>query len=563
MIAFIMSMLPFPPTVNGPLSGVQLHFADAQMIARIRVLLTLSALLVLVVEPRGNGQAHGVALALLACYGVTCTILAVRAQCRLPFAHGPLMHRLDMAAFFVIFVLGGHADISPYIFLMFAILVASLRWGLGEGACVTIAAVALYCAATLAAIPDMSAAQLLPGCAVLLSLGFAITLLGERNIQVTRRLALLRELNVASNPRFGVERSMTQALENTRAFFAAERCILLLEEHESGQYFYRSVRQGGPLTVPAESVDAQLAHALLPTPRSHILLYRCRWPWPARTALSHAGEPGRWRRSEGIVLAELAELLGANCFISAPLVLGRGKGRIYVTSCKCQFGRGDALFLAQIVAQGLGVIDSIDLLDRLASEAACIARKKFALDLHDTAIQPYVGLKLGLAALRRKAAPGNPLIEDLDRMMAVADDVILGLRDYACGVRDEPGSAVPICQSALQRQCEHTMASYGVDIELRMEGAIGFGDRLTAQVLQIVREGLSNICRHTQAKRGAVLLRCSGRWLHIEINNESSGKSPPAFLPRSISARAAALGGIATVRQGPQRSTVVCVKIPV
>jgi len=557
-------MLLPPPTDHSPLSGVQAHFADAQMVARIRALLTLSALLVVVIDPRGHGRAHAVALALLACYGVTCMTLAVRAQCRLPFARGALMHRLDMAAFFVIFVLGGHADLCPFIFLLFAVLVASLQWGLGEGACVTIAAVVLYCAGTRVAIPDMAAPQLLLGSAVLLALGFTITLLGERNIQVTRQLALLRDLNQAWNPRFGVDRTVTQALENTRAFFAAERCILLLEEDESGQYFYRSVRQGGPLTVPAESIDAQLAHALLPAPRSHILLYRCRqrrWPWPA--SLKHAGEPGRWRQREGTVLAELAELLDANCFISAPLVLGRGKGRMYVTSRGRQLGRADALFLAQIVAQGLGVIDSIDLLDRIASDATCLARKKFALDLHDTAIQPYVGLKFGLAALRRKAAPDNPLIEDLDRLMAVADDVIIGLRDYACGVRDEPGSPAPLCLSALQRQCEHIMASYGVDIHIRMEGWIGFGDRLTAEVLQIVREGLSNICRHTKAKRGAVQLRCSERWLHIEINNESSGEPPPAFVPRSISMRATALGGTASVRQGPQGSTVVCVEIPI
>ena len=96
-----------------------------------------------------------------------------------------------------------------------------------------------------------------------------------------------------------------------------------------------------------------------------------------------------------------------------------------------------------------------------------------------------------------------------------------------------------------------------------MEGRGGFGDRLTAEVLQIVREGLSNICRHTSARRGAVLLRCSERFLLIEINNESCGKAPPTFLPRSISARAAALGGTASVRQGPHGSTVVCVEIPV
>ncbi len=112
------------------------------------------------------------------------------------------------------------------------------------------------------------------------------------------------------------------------------------------------------------------------------------------------------------------------------------------------------------------------------------------------------------------------------------------------------------------------MAAYGVDIRIHMEGRVGFGDRLTAEVLQIVREGLSNICRHTRAKRGTVWLRCSERSLRIEIGNDNDdnkggGAAAPAFLPRSINARATALGGTASVRQGPLGSTVVCVEIPV
>jgi signal transduction histidine kinase len=557
-----------PLLKNGPFTGSQSHFGDAQVVGRIRVLLALAAVLAVVVDPRSGGRAHAAAL-LLACYAVSCMALAVCAASRLSFARGRLMHWLDMAASFVIFAIGGHVDILPFIFLVLAMVVASSRWGLDEGARVAIASVVLYCVGGLAAMPDVAPPQLLLGAAVLLALGYAIALMGERNIQATRRLALLRDLNQASNPRFGVDRTLTAALENTRAFFDAERCIVLLEELETGQYGCRSVGAGGPLTVPADAVDAALAHALLPSPRTHILLYRRgfgrwrRWRLLSATSLSHAGEPSRWRRRQGAQLGELAELLEAECFISAPLVLGRGKGRIYVTTRRRHLGRADALFLAQIVAQGLRVIDRIDLLDRIASDAGRLARKKFALDLHDSAIQPYVGLQLGLAALRKQAEPANPLIDELDKLLAAADGVIAQLRDFARGVRDEPGTPVPVCLSALLLQSEQTMASYGVDISIHMEGRVGFGDRLTAEVLQIVREALSNICRHTAAKRGAVWLRCSDRLLQIEVYNENSGRQPPAFLPRSINARATALGGTATVRQGPLGSTVVCVEIPV
>lgn len=556
------TLLPLP---DGSITASPSHGADAQMVARTRLLLALAALLAVGVAPRGDSRADAAALILMASYVLACTSRVFLARWRLPLARGRLMHWLDMVAAFALFAIDVQVDILPVTLLLFAVVAASSRWGLREGARVAICSMLLYCAGSLAAIPAVSTPQRLLGAAVLLALAYAIVMLGERRIQATRRLALLRDLNQAANPRFGVDRTMTVALENTRAFFDAERCFVLLEEPDTGRYTCRSVGADGPLTVPADAVAAALAQALLPPPRSHLLLYRCAWRHARLlppTALCRAGDASGWRQGDAAQLGAIADLLEANCFISAPLALGRGKGRIYVTTRRRHLGRADALFLAQIVTQGLRVADRIDLLDRIASDAAWLARKKFAMDLHDSAIQPYIGLKLGLAALRKQAEPSNPLIDELDKLLAVADGVIVQLREFARGVRAEPGAPVPVCLSALQLQCEQTMAAHGVAISIHTEGRFGYGDRLTAEVLQIVREGLSNICRHTAARRGAVWLRCSSRLLRIEINNEGCGGLPPAFVPRSISARAVALGGSACVRQGPLGSTMVCVEIP-
>lgn len=561
-----MATSTFPLNTDVAFTSAHSDAADAQAVGRIRLVLAVSVLLAAVIDQFGQSPSEGMVAVILSCYAMACAIAYVCSEWRLPFALGKSMHRLDVGLFFAIFAVGGHIDILPLIFLFFAIVVASLRWGLDEGARVTIASVVLYCAGAIATIPDVALPRLLLSAAVLLAFGYVIALLGERNIQVTRQLALLRDLNQVANPRFGIDRTMTAALERTRAFFVAERCIALLEDHETGQYPIRSVRKDGPLIVQAEPVNAELAHALLAQPRTHILLYRCpwrRWLWLTRTSLSHAGEPGRWIKQDGARLQEVANLLEADSFISAPLVLGRGKGRIYVTARERHLGRSDALFLAQIAAHGLLAVDRIDLLDRIASDAASLERKKLALDLHDTAIQSYIGLKLGLAALHKKADPSNPLIDDLDKLLAMVDEVIGQLRDYAQGVCAEPGSEEPICVSTLRRQTAQILASYGVDIGIHMEGRIEFGDRLAAEVLQIVREGLSNICRHTAARRGSVILRCSGGLLHIEIINDHGGRQPPAFMPRSISERAAALGGTAFVRQGTIDNTAVCVEIPV
>jgi signal transduction histidine kinase len=540
--------------------------ADNLLVARIRLMLAVSALLVATVDLTQPGRVNVAALSILSAYVLVCMAAWFSAQRQLGWARGTLMHRLDAGVCVAMVAAVGQADIFPLVFLFFSIVVASLRYGLVEGARLAIVTVILYCAAAIAVLPDVTPARLFLRGAVLLAFGRAIAQLGERHIQATRRQSLLRELHQVDNPRFGIDRTMTAALERMRAFFMADSCIAVLEEHESRRYVLRAVRADGPPVVPAEAITAGLARAMLPEPQTQVLLFVS--PWRRRralaaTALGHPGGGGRWTPLDQLRMRELADLLGAGSFISAPLVFGRGKGRIYVSAASRHLGRGDALFLARIAAQELRAIDRIELLDRIASDSAAIERGKIALDLHDTAIQSYIGLQLGLLALCRKAAPSNPLNEELGKLVTMAADVVVQLRDYAQRACGAPAADEPILLAALRRQAAQALAAYGVQVRIDIEGSIEFGDRMCAEVLQIVREGISNVCRHTAAKRAGVSLRCGGGMLRIEINNEHGGKQPPPFRPRSISERAAALGGSAFVSQGRFNDTIVYVEIPI
>jgi signal transduction histidine kinase len=259
----------------------------------------------------------------------------------------------------------------------------------------------------------------------------------------------------------------------------------------------------------------------------------------------------------------MAELLETDSFISVPLSLRKGEGRIYVISRRNRFSKADALFLSHIAEQAFPVIENIELLDRMASEAVSQERKKIALDIHDTAIQPYIGLKMGLSAVRNKAAPDNPLIDDLDKLIGMAAQVIGDLRRYAGTFKTRLGQTEPIFLVILRQQAAQVREFYGIDIEVSMEGELNVSDRLTAEVLQVVREGLSNICKHTDAQSGFVKLQCADGLLKIQIENEGAGVQSIDFTPRSITERATALGGKTQVKQGAGGSTAVLIEIPV
>jgi len=93
--------------------------------------------------------------------------------------------------------------------------------------------------------------------------------------------------------------------------------------------------------------------------------------------------------------------------------------------------------------------------------------------------------------------------------------------------------------------------------------ALSINERLAAEVFQMVAEGLSNIRRHTISDRATVELARNAQSLSLRIGNEAAnGHVPRSFTPRSITERARALGGDATVEHTDDHQTIVKVMIP-
>ena len=172
-------------------------------------------------------------------------------------------------------------------------------------------------------------------------------------------------------------------------------------------------------------------------------------------------------------------------------------------------------------------------------------------------------MNLGLSAVRNKASADNPLAEDLDKLMEMTSLVIGDLRRYAGTFKTGSREVAPILLSDLHQQAAQVKEFYGVDIAVSIEGEHHMSDRLAAEVLHLVREGLSNICKHTPARRGFVRLQCFNGWLKIQIESEGNGSQTIDFRPRSIAERAAALGGRTHVQPGASGGAAVHVEIPI
>jgi signal transduction histidine kinase len=541
--------------------------SDAQMVARMRLVLAISILLTIFIDPSDLSGINLFTWIISFAYVVHGITLYIFSTLNKPGSQSKLIHWLDVGWFALLVLFTGGINSYFFIFFFFAILTASFRWGFEEGALVTIASAALFAACALMPETEVDLPRLLLRTTFVLMLGYMSAHWGESKVGLRRRLALLRDVSRLSNPRFGVDHTITNVLEKTRAFFRSSSCILVMRDKESATYSLRTVNQGNAKQlINAERIGAEAAGPLMALSQDHIVSY-IRPRWPARSLLGESvaydNASHRWIQHDGQACESLAELLEARSFISAPLSLRKEEGRIYVISRERGFSKADALFLNHISAQTFPIIESIDLLDRMASSAASQERGKIALDLHDTAIQPYIGLKLGLSAVRNKASADNPLIEDLDRLMRMTSQVICDLRRYARTFKKDSAQTGPVFLVVLRQQAAQVKEFYGIDIAVIMESELQVNDRLAAEIVQVVREGLSNICKHTNAQRGFVRLQCCNGRLKIQIENEGIGTQSVDFNPRSITERAAALGGKARVMAGSGGGTVVHIEIPV
>ena len=200
--------------------------SDASMVRWMRMVLAVACLFTLVAEPSGRVDilSLGVFLAYLL-QSVTLLLLANRAV----MVRSKLVYWLDVGWFtLMVYVTGG--DSSFYFLLFFfAILTSAFSHGFDEGARITMAASLAFALTSLYTHSHAEMALVLLRATFLLALGYMIAHWGGMAMIQRNRMGLLHAVSQMSNPRFGVDRTISSVLEQTRQFYGAHSCILLMQ----------------------------------------------------------------------------------------------------------------------------------------------------------------------------------------------------------------------------------------------------------------------------------------------------------------------------------------------
>jgi signal transduction histidine kinase len=488
----------------------------------------------------------------------------------------------DAAVFLLLTALADADDQSiaysvPYLFL-FAVMGASFAWGSRAGQRLTMGIAGLFFTTMLlqtSVSGEVQASRTVLQVISILALGTMASRWGGYQFTVYRRLALLRDVSTLPNPRFGVDRMMATVLERLRKFCGASVCLLVSNAPEDGtSRVYRSAEHSIKEGFQGEELPAELRDSLEWLPRDALAVYARNPPtswWLARPSgcLEQWRHDGHfWQRPIACQPARVESWLasfGGRAWLSVPVFSGpRWIARLHITGNR-PFDPSEAEFVLQVIERGMVGIENVRLVDRLASTAAQRERHRIARDIHDSVIQPYIGLQYGLTAVERRLRAGNPQAahEEVSRLLGLTSATIEQLRGQVGALKSETDGGADELMLALRRYAERFAEDHGIIVDVVGDEAVRCGDRLGAELFQMAVEGLSNVRRHTIATHAAIRLLPGKDHVTLQVENQEPGNGRArAFTPKSITERAAALGGRVTVDHGQDGRTLVEVRIP-
>jgi signal transduction histidine kinase len=192
-------------------------------------------------------------------------------------------------------------------------------------------------------------------------------------------------------------------------------------------------------------------------------------------------------------------------------------------------------------------------------------RERIAKELHDGVIQALFAVGMGLQGTAIMSGDED-LSNRIEGAVAELDRVIRDLRNYIFGLRPGILADRQLDQAlrALAEEFEQrsgVVTAVDVDRTVAAELSARAGD-----VVQLVRESLSNVGRHANASTVRVSLYRDGDSAVVEVDDDGSGFDPSTARRgeglANLENRAAALGGKAVLESVPDQGTTVRLVLP-
>ncbi|MFN8533684.1 MAG: GAF domain-containing sensor histidine kinase [Dehalococcoidia bacterium] len=256
--------------------------------------------------------------------------------------------------------------------------------------------------------------------------------------------------------------------------------------------------------------------------------------------------------------------------MGVPIVSGsRTIGNLYLADKVDDgaFTDDDERLIVLLAAHASVAIENARLHEQEQRLVAVQERNRIARELHDGTIQSIYGVNLLLEDVQDligdEPERARSRIDDaIDRLTGVIEE----LRGYIYNLRSQlhPGSLPELIADLVA----HHRRTGVVDVQFSVQGQLADDRDVSWQLVQLVREALSNIARHAEASKVWVQLVGNRDEVVLEIADDGQGFDPEDTRPggqglRNMRDRAAALGGTFELDTEPGGGTRLTVRVPV
>jgi signal transduction histidine kinase len=260
-------------------------------------------------------------------------------------------------------------------------------------------------------------------------------------------------------------------------------------------------------------------------------------------------------------------------FLGVPITSsGRAIGNFYLTdkAGSTEFGADDQR-LVELFGLHAGIaIDNARLHQQVADYSVIRERDRIGRDLHDGIIQSLYGVSLSLEDVPEIMATSPD--EASERVDAAIDSLqasIRELRNFIYGLRPEAfdGSDLPAGLVALGQQFRYNTL-IDIDVDVDVAASSGISEEQGAQLLQLVRESLSNAARHARPGHVELTLRREPSGPTLVVADDGVGFDTSSSVPvghhglANMRARAEAIGAKLRIESAKGTGTRIIVGLP-
>jgi signal transduction histidine kinase len=260
-------------------------------------------------------------------------------------------------------------------------------------------------------------------------------------------------------------------------------------------------------------------------------------------------------------------------FLGVPITSrGVAVGNLYLTDKRDadEFSPADQDLVELFARHAAIAIDNARLHAQASRLAVADERERIGRDLHDSIIQSLYAVSLSLEDVPELMAESPSEAERrLDASIDALHLAIRDIRNFIYGLRPEAldGTQVLGGIAALATEARDG-GLLDVVVDLDPAADPGFSADDGAEVLQLVREAISNASRHARAKRLEISLRRSSDGVELVIADDGVGFDPASAVAAghhglaNMRVRAARLGGSLEVASRPGDGTRIVVALP-